>query len=196
MTLVQPILVTSEGSHEDIVMAVVLASIGALEEISDPNWAAWAAGQFTKSVRRVKREADMVRAMDEAEFHLARVRTAKAVAFAPMVEFPKTIARARVKGLDATRSGSWWTFPGAPTVALNPDVKMSTGKTAAQAAHAAMAWRLKNPTVNSDIGLTFSITDDRKTFNRLNQCEDAIRINDAGLTELTPGTLTAIVGRV
>lgn len=197
MELIQPILVEPSGSHEDIVTAVMLASIGALEEVPSVNWKPWLEGSFTKSVRRSKKESRVIQAMNEIKgFHVARVRKATAVAFAPMDKFPRVISRMRVDKLNAERTGDWFQFSGAPTIAINPTLKMSTGKTAAQVAHGAMVWRLSHNTSGHDLDLRYTITDDPGAFQTLQMREGdgTVEIRDLGLTEVKPNSLTVIVG--
>lgn len=146
--LVQTIVVRP-STHFDTITAVAFASGLALARAdlrADP-WQSWLAGSFTKSVRRVKRAVDYERiTLLELPSTEIAIGDAVALSFEPWEHdsSPREISRLQVSGLDLIRetsSGSQYSRPGAtraltPRVEVNADVTMSTGKTAAQVAHA------------------------------------------------------------
>lgn len=198
--LVQAILVSTAGGHEDTVVAAACASVGAwLSSREDPRWATWLSGPFAKTVRRVKpaRLASVAAAygLDVVEFG-----SAAAVAFAPARydEFAREVAQAQVSGTDFARAGSW-SAPAAPdavTLLLNPDLApaMSTGKTAAQAAHALMAHLLGSPSPDPvpPQRLAVVVPASMAAFDQAAAAARVV-IADSGRTEIEPGSVTFVV---
>lgn len=73
--------------------------------------------------------------------------------------------------------------PGAPLLyALNPDITMSSGKTLAQLAHAAV--------MAADLGLDVTTA---KVIAKPNGAPCVAEVQDTGLTEIPPGTITVKV---
>lgn len=186
--LVQPIAVVP-GTHEDTVRAVALASalalgagISAQDETVRAPWSAWLSERFTKSVRRMRRPAE-IRRVDELRAELDHetvvIGSAAATAFTPMAyaDFPPALSKLQVSGLDQERTGDGDDpGPSVPRVVLTDAVSMSTGKSAAQAAHALGLWVL---------------TGDPTSVGAWVQ---APRLHLAhGLTEIAPHTTTAIL---
>lgn len=192
----QVILVSRSGSHEDVVAAVVKASLAAYttpsfgERRRQDAWERWLSTRFTKSVRTVKSDSHLDRALqwaqDEgADAAEAAVGDARAVALSPeeVASLPKFIRSARVSGLERER-----TTP-APASTMGQRLlvldSLTTGKAAAQAAHAAWMLSLHG-------GLTAE-TGPAIEFVPASVLEAAsgLSVVDAGLTEIAPGTLTA-----
>lgn len=196
MNYVQQIVVSTSGTHEDVVTAVALASVHSYQqyrehpEVKDA-WDAWLSGRFTKTVRESRKHTDVDRAMNEPFTVAARVGSAVAVAFCPQEGMEGWMKRLRVTGLNRPR-GSWFfapkIIPCIPTVVINPNLSMTTGKTAAQAAHGAMGWLIEH---GDD---EFSFSDDLRHFRALERIKSSLKIDDAGLTEVAPGTNTVLVG--
>lgn len=200
MSLVQPIVV-KPSNHFDTVAAVALASglSVAKSDLDSVPWSDWLAGSFTKSVRRAKRAADLehVRSLNS---HSAEFVVGEAVALSfppqPYDEMPKVIRRLQVSGLDASREQAGYSLSGNSIARLevNSDVPMSTGKTAAQVAHALVAWLLAQPAgIRSSWveapGLVISETS--FAAETLGPGDlPVITIVDNGLTEIEPGTET------
>lgn len=203
MRLVQPIVV-KPSTHFETIAAVALASGLALAQAdtgAEP-WASWLGASFTKSVRRTKRDAELAKArllgIAQAEITIGG---ATAIAFAPMDAdgFPPPIKRLQVTGLDLQGQGevpAATSFshptPVVPSIELNADVAMSSGKAAAQAAHALGAWLLAQPASvreawAAEPGLHLATT----SFAADAGEPSCLVIVDNGLTEIAPGTPTA-----
>ena len=209
--LVQPIVVSknSTSTHEQVVSYVAHASCWALiKSFDDPIWKQWLSGRFTKSVRRAT--PGQIAKMPSPAFQVRKDQLIVA-AFKPMTydDMPKSIRNAQVSNTDFPRDEKKARrYPadsviyhkdntGGPTLWINEDLGMSTGKCAAQAAHGAMAmlcavnqvdlnfWK-ENRIAFSVIGVNLDQFEKR--------CEDAmVVISDAGLTELEPGSATVAV---
>lgn len=212
--LVQPIIVSSKGSHEGTILSAVYAcnAIFKTSYLSvsnpDPRWELWLSGSFTKHVRRANPHLlDKIR-QRYLEFFIESNASPfmydynnAALAFSPFsYPFPKNdsfyklISKTQVSGTDFFRLG--WPAPPASgfVIAINPDIRMSTGKTAAQCCHASLAWQLKMKAIENNPNLLIRITDNLSVFNELRHSKDSILIHDAGLTEIPPNTLTTVAG--
>jgi peptidyl-tRNA hydrolase len=204
MTLVQTIVV-KPSEHFDTVAAAALASGLAMADAdlkSDP-WHSWLSGSFTKSVRRAKRPAELarVRALDMPGTEIS-IGDAVAIAFAPQryEDNAPAISKLQVSGLDLMLGGTDFHLPAevTPHIEVNRDVYMSTGKAAAQVAHALGAWVLAQSDETRtawarDPGL--SICEVSFTDYQAHDSSDPsmVTIVDQGRTEIEPGTATARV---
>lgn len=201
--LVQPIILLvdrEEPCPEDEGIAVAaLASVSALlANPRHPYWRPWAQGAFAKSVRRADAKMFDKVAAEFPGHTLAQIGTARALGFAPMQadSLPKRLAKLQVSGTTLP--------PGEPMdpttvrIALNDSLGMSTGKSAAQAAHALFAWVLEGKPEELDAwraaGCLLSIERlDSKAFRKNARKAHGPVIHDAGRTEITPGSATAFV---
>jgi peptidyl-tRNA hydrolase len=206
--LVQQIIVNNKGSHHDVLRAVAEASVGAYANRYAHHqdlWDTWLGGPFTKTVRRCKSKAMFDKLYFEplVGSHV-KCGDAEAYAMVPTVfaDLPaEMLKRTHVEGLERDRRPLKWDYGSTRAViGVNPDVQMSTGKTAAQVAHGLFAAFLSDPTI---LDRPWGLTDDGHDWGYLEWMSDPdksdhhdhyIRINDAGFTELEPGTLTVIVG--
>nr|WP_269211978.1 peptidyl-tRNA hydrolase [Zhihengliuella flava] len=218
--------------------AVALASVNAYLAAPDlPEWRAWAAGHFGKSVRRADARTYpkiLAAFADELGGVEGECGKGRAVAFAPLPQgtAPKKLAKLQVSGTalprtpaeraewlaargpgeaeleaaeaqpDAQRGDADGEVPGdAVVLIVNDDLGMSTGKAAAQSAHALFAWLLR--AIPKDIErvdawlaaeqptyVRFAAADE---FTRLSRQATGPLIRDAGRTEITPGSTTAFV---
>lgn len=195
---VQAILVGPDGSHLGVIESAAKASTLALaKNPSDPSWRAWLAGQFTKTVRRVK---PTVLAQVEALGATLVTESSGAVAAAlpPSLyaDLPKAAARAQVQGLQRDLPEPSWQPSSGLWVVLNADLGMSTGKAAAQAAHALMAAAVEFSGLDP-AALRAAAQQARfawvasRTFETLAQRAEVV-IADAGHTEVAAGTRTAL----
>ena len=211
--LVQPIAV-QPTTHEATVMAAALASATMLGHAllkhtdhetqlsrlsNDEVWDQWLAQRFTKSVRRMTKSAAL-RKVESLELTSTTIDAgcARATAFEPMSydELPRELSRLQVSGTDCERivdRGERYERTGAitPLLVINQDVTMSTGKTAAQAAHGLGLWLLAQDTETralwvSDPGAAL-VTDD------ISRVRSVVTVTDSGLTEIPPGTVTVAV---
>ncbi|WP_154606373.1 MULTISPECIES: peptidyl-tRNA hydrolase [Arthrobacter] len=201
--LVQPIIllvdrVEPAGADYGIA-AAALASVQAyLRDPENPCWQQWAAGAFGKSVRRAdaKMFAKVLAAFPGHA--VASVGDGHAVGFPPMPAqaLPKLLAKLQVSDTVLP--------PGEPlgaqpvTIVLNGALGMSTGKAAAQAAHALFAWVLDAGSLTVDAwsaaGFPLGVIHaSPREFRRGVKRAAGPVIQDAGRTEIEPGSTTAYV---
>lgn len=200
--LVQPIAVSkNKGTHEQVIHGVATASVLAwLAHPELPAWDEWLAGRFTKSVRRGT--PTQMAAVSSLSLAFVRIGDVEIMAFEPMAyeDFPHHIAKMQVSGLERPEEHEWPMVleEGAgPVVWLNNKNKMTTGKTAAQVAHGVFAWALKLSDTERDewfdAGIPMSILP--APAEQFAEAKDRalVVIEDAGLTETDPGTVTCVV---
>lgn len=209
---VQPILVPRSGTHLATIEAVAAASLSAYLRPAGAGgaadgWTTWLDVAPAKSVRRVKAGAhlDQLRAWAEENGVGHAVRTldvGEVVALEPMryADFPRRAAGAQVNWLDYPREADRIGAGGPVEVAVMSEI--STGKAAAQAAHALWHWALARLAGSDGLaelqaweraGMPMRIrlvpADDLPAWANLVQ---AAAVHDAGRTEVAPGTLTAV----
>lgn len=207
--LVQPILVAKGGTHTETILCAARASLAAYltpflsgHPVST-SWEPWLTGRFTKSVRRAPRSH-----LDKALEHAAaagwdvagqQIGDSAAVATIPMAyeHYPKVFAKAQVAGTDMPRDSSTLKSDGGPRIALLGT--LSTGKGAAQAAHALWLWAVPHlhgdrTRLSSWLDGGMPVTLSTATPQTLSKIADGgIAVRDAGLTEVAPDTVTAVV---
>ena len=120
----------------------------------------------------------------------------------PIDAVPRELAKLQVGGTDMPRDGECWPPDGDRflTVALNPEVTMTTGKAAAQTGHAAqLAWMALQPPELAPVlagwraeGLAVQVVVPRVQRWRRLLDRAPVAVQDAGFTEVEPGTLTAV----
>ncbi|MGP9503781.1 peptidyl-tRNA hydrolase [Specibacter sp. AOP5-B1-6] len=201
--LVQPIILLVDreepASEQHGIAAAALASVQAfLRDPENPDWQQWAAGAFAKSVRRAdaKMFAKVIAAFPDHV--LATAGEASAVGLPPMpaAELPKLLAKLQVSG---TQLPPGEPLPPAPlSIVLNASLEMSTGKAAAQAAHALFAWVLEAKPAAVEAwavaGFPVGILElPAKVFRKGARKSSGPVIQDAGRTEIEPGSTTAYV---
>lgn len=213
-SLVQPIVLLVDkndpAGHADSIVAAAIASVSAYRNAlgsgtDQDRWETWLSGRFTKSVRRADAKTFTKLASDNelGAAGAAYIGAAKALAYAPTTyeDLPKKLARLQVSGTELpekeatpqTRQRS-----GDPVIVLNSGLGMSTGKAAAQAAHALFAWHLNRSNPDQDIaglhllsaGVLLASAED---FHKLKAVAAGPLIVDSGLTEIDPHTATAFV---
>lgn len=178
--------------------AVALASVLAwLETPEDPAWSEWLKGRFTKTVRRGT--AGQFEAAAEFAVATVMVGEVEALGFIPMAyeDMPQPVTKMQVANLDRPKSELWIRHAEGPTVWINEDAGMTTGKTAAQAAHGLFAWLLRQSESDRASWLAegmpatiMSVPGD--AFSAV-ATEAVVNICDAGFTEVEPGTETVVV---
>jgi peptidyl-tRNA hydrolase len=211
-SLVQPIVLLVDkndpASHRDSIIAAAIASVDAyagLRWVEAPEWAQWLSGRFTKSVRRADLKTFTKLAADEDNKSASNVTVGKARALAYVPAFyeqmPKSLTRLQVSGTDLPDEPA--TVPsrkrsGDPVIVLNGALGMSTGKAAAQAAHALFAWQLNRGCDDAELASLQLLSTDlviasAEEFTALRTVAAGPLIVDAGLTEIAPDTATAFV---
>lgn len=201
--LVQPIILFVDredpASEAHGIAAAALASVQAyLRDPENPDWQMWADGAFAKSVRRA--DAKMFSKVIAAfpDHVLAEVGEGRAAGLPPMPadELPKLLAKLQVSGTQLPKGGP---LPPQPlTIVLNGSLEMSTGKAAAQAAHALFAWVLESKPALVEAwmanGFPLGVMElPAKEFRKGARKSSGPVIQDAGRTEIEPGSTTAYV---
>ena len=202
---IQPIAVTRTGSHEEMVVAAASASIMVYASLRDrPEWDVWLSGPFTKSVRRgTAGQWERAAALETAGPPI-RVGEAAAVGFVPCLQdrMPSPVHKMQVTGTDRVRTGTWPVVPPedtacVPVLVINQDLGMSTGKTAAQAAHGMFRWwrrldkaqQLGWVEQNAAV-MCVEVTGDQ--FTEAARVAESV-VTDAGFTEIDAGSVTVAV---
>jgi peptidyl-tRNA hydrolase len=201
------VLTAGSPTHEDTLAAAAQAVVLLLSEVdSDPDHPAaahlarWRSGRIRKVVRRAKAGAEWDRAVGcgSPAVHVARVGTATVAAFSPTAVdgVPAGVRRLQVSGLDLPRSGSRDAGARAAHLAVSPYLGMSTGKAAAQVAHAAQILyqqldeQARSTWVQGGAPVSIELPD-RDRWLRV--ASDApVTVRDAGFTEVPPGSRTVV----
>lgn len=201
--LIQPIILLVDreepAGEQHGIAAAALASVQAfLRDPENPDWRVWASGHFGKTVRRAdaKMFAKVLAAFpDHAP---VTVGEGSAVGLPPMpaAELPKLLAKLQVSG---TQLPAGEPLPPRPlSIVLNASLEMSTGKAAAQGAHALFAWLLESKPAVVEAwaadGFPLGIRElPAKEFRKGARKSAGPVIQDAGRTEIEPGSTTAYV---
>lgn len=201
--LVQPIILLVDreepASEQHGIAAAALASAKAyLKDPENPDWQVWADGAFAKSVRRADAKMFAKVLATFPEHVLATVGEGCAVGLPPMpaANLPKLLAKLQVSGTQLPQGTS---LPEQPlTIVLNASLEMSTGKAAAQAAHALLAWVLESKPAAVEAwvagGFPVGVVElPAKEFRKGSRQSAGPVIQDAGRTEIEPGSTTAYV---
>lgn len=197
---IQPIVLLVDREEPapelDGILAVAIASVAAYRHDIDRGpdmgpWNEWLVGAFAKTVRRADRKS-FSRVRDEFEGTQVSVGTAEALAFAPLRahDMPKQLAKLQVSGTKLPAGIPSPATGGGPSILLNSDLGMSTGKAAAQAAHALFAWHLLSGGETSAATVRYVTRDEIDAARAAHPA--AVAIEDAGRTEIAPGSLTAV----
>lgn len=190
---------TAPPSHGAVCTAAAMAVVRMLTA-PVPTWQQAVRQWEGDRIRKVTRRARGVRwtAVQALPGVTAEYAGAQVRAFVPgpVTEVPPELAKLQVAGLDLDDKGEPPAPPDPPyaAIALNPDVRMSTGKAAAQCGHAVhlllrqaaepdrSAWFATGLRVHLERGETW-----RRCVKRA-----TVAVRDAGFTEVPPGTMTAI----
>ncbi|WP_404286998.1 peptidyl-tRNA hydrolase [Glutamicibacter arilaitensis] len=201
--LVQPIILRIDkedpSTEDEGISAVARAAIIAyLQDPQNPEWQTWASQAFAKSVRRAnpKMFAKVLELFPEQM--VSEVGKAQAVGLPPLpaADLPKLIAKLQVSGTELPKSDE--VLVSSVNIVLNKSLGMSTGKAAAQAAHALFAWLTEaEPSFiehwlndHAPVGVKQL---PRNEFERLSDHASGPVIQDAGRTEIDPGSTTAFI---
>jgi hypothetical protein len=205
---VQPIMLLVDKEQPadatDAIRAVARASVGLWRRdgSTGPTWDEWLSGPFAKSVRRAspKTFAKVLGSHGPADYELVEVGAARAAAFRPVRSdaMPPLLRALQVSGTELPELISQPAPVGAPDIVLNTGLGMTTGKAAAQAAHALFLYAITSDDFTDiDCGIRYA---DGQAFDTLAADESSgSHIVDAGRTEIEPGSMTAFVhspGRV
>lgn len=201
---VQPILLRVDkedpAAHRDAVAAAALACVLAYaRRESDEAWEDWVHGRFTKTVRRAGPKP-FAKLSPGAQSGTVVIGKAEAAAFEPQryEDMPRALRSLQVSGTQLPPGDPVPASQANPLIVLNEDLAMSTGKAAAQAAHALLAWYLdlapeQASAFAADPGAAVTEVPAER-FRELASLSGAgPLIVDAGLTEIDPGSATAFV---
>ncbi|PJJ44866.1 peptidyl-tRNA hydrolase [Glutamicibacter mysorens] len=201
--LVQPIILRIDkedpSSEDEGLSAVARAAVIAyLQDPQNPDWQQWASQAFAKSVRRANPKMfAKVLEMFPAQM-VSEVGKAQAVGLPPLpaADLPKLIAKLQVSGTQLPKADE--VLDAKINIVLNKSLDMSTGKAAAQAAHALFAWLAEAPAESVEAWLQSHAPVGirhlpRKDFEQLSRQAAGPVIQDAGRTEIEPGSVTAFV---
>ena len=200
---VQPILLRVDkeepAAHRDAIAAAAAAGVLAYaNRTGDEAWEDWVTGRFTKTVRRAGPKP-FAKLCAAAPSGIVRIGKAEAAAFEPQryEDMPRALRALQVSG---TQLPDTEPVPatGVPLIILNQDLAMSTGKAAAQAAHALLAWYLELDTRRKQEWAAHpgaAVQENPQTVFRRQSRQPGAGplIVDAGLTEIDPGSPTAFV---
>jgi peptidyl-tRNA hydrolase len=182
-----------------VVTAVALASVLALVATpEEPAWQAWLDNRWTKTVRRGT--GPQLAAAEPFAAAQVEVGGARAYGFVPCTydELPAPLVKMQVAFFERDREGDLDDPGRGPVICVNPAVEMSTGKTAAQAAHGIFRWWV----ARSDQARAAWLASGHPVWVRTALSpagwSEALRtaegtVNDAGLTEISRGALTIAV---
>ena len=187
--------------------ALEAAAVAVLTLLTDPRssgdgeWTgavtAWTDARIRKVVRRARgaewRRAEVLDGITVAR-RSAEVRVFPPV---PLDGWPRDLARLQVAGTDLTDpQPPAPPAPGLPVLWLNPDLEMTAGKAMAQIGHAAQLGlaALDQATAEKwrSAGFPLAVRTAGKRHWADLLCRDLPVVQDAGFTEVAPGTCTAV----
>jgi hypothetical protein len=157
--------------------------------------ARWDAGPIRKVVRRARASRWSATAgLPHVEVD-ARGAAVRAFVPAPLDHLPELLARLQVGGTELPEPGAPASpTPGGLTVAVTPHHPLTTGKAAAQCAHAAhLAWRTTaDPDAWRATGFAVRVLPAGPSLWAEAVRRSVVQVRDAGHTEVPPGTVTAV----
>ncbi len=157
----------------------------------------WVGGRIRKIVRRARgAKWELTAVLDHVEVDRAGAQV-RVFLPGPMDAVPDTVGQLQLTGTEPPELGTPSpAHPAGVTVFVTPMVEMSVGKTAAQCGHATqLAWQTMGPEHQSawyDAGFSVRVEHpDRAAWAVLVE-QAPVRVQDAGFTEIAPGTVTTL----
>jgi peptidyl-tRNA hydrolase len=198
-----PLVLKKSGSHQEAIAAVAVAALEGYRASSAEQeiWDRWMnEGDGGKTVRRAN-DKDFAKVSQRTDvIATSEVGEAKVLAFLPVAytEMDSVIRRLQVGNTDFERK-EMPEVAGAPTIVLNLDLGMSTGKSAAQAAHALLAWwdlssrQTRDEWVENGHNINVVEVSGELFRSESSLVDPFAVIHDAGHTEIESGSATAFV---
>ena len=152
---------------------------------------------YDHRIRRVARRA-RGKAWDDVQA-LPGVTVGSVRAFVPtsVADVPHVLSKLQIKGTDLEQSELLLFDANVPTIYVNSTLNMSLGKAAAQVGHAAMLYAAALP-LNSahawaEQGFALNVREvDGVEFSQACNTPGAVPVQDAGFTEVAPGSTTVV----
>jgi peptidyl-tRNA hydrolase len=192
---------TAPLSHSAVCEAAAMAVVRLLTD-PNPEWQEavhrWESGRIRKVTRRargVRWEALQSLPGVTVEHAGAQVRS---FVPGPVTQVPPELAKLQVAGLDLEDddpdAAAKPPDPPYAALALNPDVRMSTGKAAAQCGHAAHLLLRQSSESDRSAWIAAGLRVHLVRGEAWRRCvhRATVAVRDAGFTEVPPGTMTAI----
>lgn len=193
-------------SREDLCSAAATAVVRLLADrqaTKNPTWAAsiqrWMEGRIRKHARRARGAA--WEKVQEHEGVTVQVNNAEVRAFlpTPVDAIPRDISRLQLSGAEPENLGAITASAltnGPIVVAITPSPQLTLGKAAAAAGHAAQIAWLEMPEDRKNIWASCGYPvivehPDKERWEILNK-QALVTVVDAGLTQVDPGTTTAL----
>lgn len=197
--LVQPILVPRTGTHEEIILGAAHASLRVYladdrgGEAGD-RWQTWLTEAPAKTVRRVKAPSHLDQIRQWAAHEGVPIGEHLGVLALPPAsyeEMPKRVRGAQVNGVDYDPLPTPVPPANGSRLRIATLARLTTGKAAAQVAHAAWRWYLAHADGDLEASFALSLVSPSE-LHALSKQPGALAVRDAGFTEVAPGTVTAI----
>lgn len=168
---------------------------------TDPAWRERLAAWYGHRIRKIARRARNKAWRDAQELSGATVTNgaARARAFVPCAVsvVPSQLKKLQIKGTELPLDQPPAPEPTVPLILLNAGLEMSLGKAAAQSGHASMLYAASQPGekmldwARGGFPLRVRVVP-QNDFEHAAQGTGAVRVIDAGFTEVAPGSTTAV----
>ena len=181
-------------THEEALLAVIHGIAELFDKdrtLGDPIWnnlELWMQGRIRKVARRARGAA--WEKVKDSESVYVKVGNAELCILPPhkLAEVPAVIKSLQVSGLDLPRGATFNNSEAKLLVAVNPDVQMTTGKSMAQVGHAAQLAILNSSASTLEEWKADSFSAGFTPWGSFS--EWTAEVQDAGFTEIAPGTFT------
>lgn len=167
----------------------------------DPAWRAGLEGWYDHLIRKVARRARNKAWLDVQEVPgvTVDVRGAQARAFVPsaVAAVPPPVRKLQIRGTELPQDEPGSGTPGTPTILIDRDLHMTTGKAAAQVGHASMllaaAQDLEWVRAWAARGFELTVREvPHAEFAAHLSTPGVVTVRDAGYTEVAPDALTVL----